>query len=83
MASQSRISAEARTEETGRRVDGGSGIMRPQESLWLKDQCLLGAYMRGVIAFGTLNLCGWSYRLCTGVATTVISDALVGEGPTL
>ena len=23
--------------------------MRPQASLWLKDQCLLGAYVRGVI----------------------------------
>ena len=54
--------------------------MRPQPSLRLKDQCLLGAYMRGVIAFGTPNLRGWSYRLCTGTATTVIIDALVGRG---
>ena len=57
--------------------------MRPQASLRLKDQCLLGAYVRGVIAFGAPNLRGWSYRLCTGTATTVIIDALVGAGPTL
>ena len=30
--------------------------MRPQASLRLKDQCLLGAYVWGVIAFGALNL---------------------------
>ena len=57
--------------------------MRPQASLRLKDQCLLGAYVRGVIAFSAPNLRGWSYRLCTGTATTVIIDALVGAGPTL
>ena len=58
-------------------------IMRPQERLRLKDQCLVGAYVRGVIAFGAPNLRGWSYRLCTGAATTVIIQALVGAGPTL
>ena len=58
-------------------------IMRPQERLRLKDQCLLGAYVRGVIAFGAPNLRGGSYRLCTGAATTVIIQALVGAGPTL
>ena len=57
--------------------------MRPQASLRLKYQCLLGAYMWGVIAFGTPNLRGWSYRLCTRAATTVIIHALVGAGPTL
>ena len=57
--------------------------MRPQASLRLKDQWLLGAYVWGVIAFGTPNLRGWSYRLCTGAATTVRIDALVGAGPTL
>ena len=57
--------------------------MRPQESLRLNDQCLLGAYVRGVIAFGVPNLRGWSYRLCTRAATTVIIHALVGAGPTL
>ena len=57
--------------------------IRPQEYLWLEDQCFLGAYVRGEIVFGTLNLRGWSYRLCAGAATTVIIDALVGVGPTL
>ena len=57
--------------------------MRPQGHLQLKDQCLLGAYMRGEIAFGTMNLRGWTYRLCIGAATTVILIALVGAGPTL
>ena len=81
--SELRINTNAGTKEKGRRVDGGFGMMRPQASLRLKDQCLLGAYMRGVIAFGTLNLRGWSYRLSIGAATTVIIQALVGVGPTL
>ena len=83
VTSESRISADAGIEETGRRVDGASGSMRPQASLWLKDQCLLGAYVWGVIVFGAPNLRGWSYRLCTGAATTVIINALVGAGLTL
>ena len=57
--------------------------MRPQASLRLKDQCLLRAYMRGVIAFGAPNLRGWSSRLCTKTATNVIIQALDGAGPTL
>ena len=76
-----KISADAGIEETGRRVDGGSGSMRLQVRLRLKD--LLGAYMRGLIAFGAPNLHGWSYRLRTGAATIVIIHALVGTGPTL
>ena len=47
-------------EGTGRRVDGGSRSMRPQASLQLKDQCLLRAYVRWVIAFGAPNLRGLS-----------------------
>ena len=58
-------------------------IMRPQEHLRLKDQCLLGAYVQGEIAFGAPNLRGWSYRLCTRAATTMIMIALVGAGPIL
>ena len=57
--------------------------MRPKERLWLKDQCLLGAYVQGVIALGMPNLRGWSYRLYIRAATTVIIHALVGVGPTL
>ena len=57
--------------------------MRSQASLRLKDQCLLGTYVRGVIVFSMPNLRGWSYRLCIGAATTVIIQALVGAGPTL
>ena len=48
--------------------DGGSGSMKATKGEFasLKDQCLLGAYMRvGVIALGMPNLRGWSYRLCT------------------
>ena len=81
--SELRISAGVGTKGTGRRVDGGFGSMRPQASLRIKDQYLLGAYMRGAIAFGMPNLHGWSYRLCIGAATTVIMQALVGAGPTL
>ena len=40
--------------------------------LRLKDQCLMGIYTWGEIAFGALNLRGWFYRLCTGVASTVL-----------
>ena len=57
--------------------------IKPQEHLQLKDRCLLGAYMQGEIAFGMLNLRGWSYMLCIGAATTVILDALASAGPTL
>ena len=39
--------------------------------------------MWGEIACHVPNLCGWSYRLCIGAATTGIIDALVGAGPTL
>ena len=57
--------------------------MRPQEHLWSIGQCLLGAYVLGEIRFGAPNLCGWSYKLCVGAATTVIIVASVGVGPTL
>ena len=50
--------------------------MRPRTSLWLKDQCLLGTYVRGVIVFGALNLRGWFYRLCTEAASTVLKICL-------
>ena len=40
--------------------------------LRLKDQCLMGIYMWGDIAFGAPNLHGWFYRLCTGAASTVL-----------
>ena len=81
--SELRTSADAGPEETGRRVDGGSRSMRPQASWRLKDLCFLGAYVWGVITFGASSLRGWSYRLYTGDATTVIIQALVGAGPTL
>ena len=32
----------------------------------------MGIYMRGEIAFGTPNLRGWFYRLCTRAASTVL-----------
>ena len=57
--------------------------IRPQEYLLLKGQFLLGAYVRREITFGASNLQEWSYRCCTGAATTMIIDALVGVGPTL
>ena len=67
---ESRISADARIEETGRRVDGGSGSMRPQVRLRLKDQCFLGAYVQGVVTFGAPILQRNLYRLCVGLLTT-------------
>ena len=32
----------------------------------------MGIYTLGEIAFGVLNLRGWSYRLCIGAASTVL-----------
>ena len=75
------MASEQREPEKGLMVAMRS--MRPREHLWVKDLCLLGTYVRGEIAFGVPNLRGWSYRLCTRAATTVIIDALVGAGPTL
>ena len=57
--------------------------MRPHEIFAAEGPVLVGAYVWGVIAFGASNLRGWSYRLCTRTATTVIIDALVGAGPAL
>ena len=37
---------------------------------------LEGIYTRGEIAFGTPNLCGWFYRLCTGAASTILKICL-------
>ena len=39
--------------------------------------------MCGQIVFYALNLCGWSYRLCTRAATIVIIVVLVGKGETI
>ena len=44
--------------------------------LQLKDQCLMGIYTEGKITFGTPNLHGWFYRLCTGAASTVLKICL-------
>ena len=40
----------------------------------------MGIYTRGEITFGTLNLCGWFYRLCTRVTSTVLKICLGGCG---
>ena len=45
-------------------------------ALQLKDQCLMGTYTWGEIAFGTPNLRGWFYRLCTRAASTVLKICL-------
>ena len=36
----------------------------------------MGIYTLGEIAFGVLNLRGWSYRLCIGAASTVLKICL-------
>ena len=41
----------------------------------------MGIYMWGEIAFGMPNLRGWSYRLCTGAASTVLKTCLGWCGP--
>ena len=64
------------TEEAGRRVDGGLEEHKATGALRLKDQCLMGIYMQGEIAFGMPNLHGWFYRLCTGAASTVLKICL-------
>ena len=64
------------TEETGRRVDGGPEEYKATGVLQLKDQCLMGIYTWGEIAFGAPNLRGWFYRLCTGATSTVLKICL-------
>ena len=81
--SEQRISADDGTEETGRGVDGGSEDYEATGAFAAEGPVLVGGLRAGVITFGAPNLRGGSYRLCTGAATTVIIQALVGAGPTL
>ena len=60
------------TEEASKRVDGGPEEYKATGVLRLKDQCLMGIYTWGEIVFGTPNLRGWCYRLCTRAASTVL-----------
>ena len=66
----------SRTEEARRRVDGGPEEHKAMGALRLKDQCLMGIYTQGKIVFGVPNLRGWSYRLCTGAASTMLKICL-------
>ena len=59
-------------EEARRRVDGASKKHKATGALRLKDQCLMGIYTQGAIAFGVPNLHGWFYRLRIGAASTVL-----------
>ena len=68
--SEPRINDDIGTKEAGRRIDGGPEEHKATGVLWLKDQCLMGIYMRGEIAFGMPNLGGWFYKLCIGAAST-------------
>ena len=77
------ISADVRIEGIGRRVDVGSEECEATRAFVAEGPVLVGGLCAGGIAFGMPNLRGWSYRLCTGAATTMIIDALVGAGPTL
>ena len=70
------ISDDIGTEEPGRRVDGGPKEYKATGVLWLMDQCLMGIYTEGKITFGTPNLHGWFYRLCTGAASTMLKICL-------
>ena len=78
-----RINVNAGIEGTGRRVDGGFEEDKATRAFVAEGSVLVGGLRAGKIVFSTPNLCGWSYRLCTGPATTVIIVALVGAGPTL
>ena len=71
-----RISDDVKTEEAGRRVDGGLEEYKATGVLRLKDQCLMGIYTWGEIAFCVPNLRGWFYRLCTGTASTMLKICL-------
>ena len=64
------------TKEAGKRVDGGPEEYKATGVLRLKDQCLMGIYMWGEIAFSVPNLRGWFYRLCTGAASTMLKICL-------
>ena len=58
--SEPRISDGVGTEEAGKRVDGAPKEYKATGVLRLKDQCLMGIYTWGEIAFGAPNLRGWS-----------------------
>ena len=75
-----RISDDVRTDEAGKRVDGGPEEHKAMEALWLKDQCLTGFCMWGEITFSAPNLRGWFYRLCTGAASTMLKACLGWHG---
>ena len=49
--SEPRISGDIRTEEAGKRVDGGPEEYKATGVLRLKDQCLMGIYTWGEIVF--------------------------------
>ena len=74
--SELRISDSVGIEEARRRADGGPWEHKATGALQLKDQCLMGIYTWGEIAFSMPNLRGWFYRLCTGAASTVLKICL-------
>ena len=66
-----------------KRIDGGCEEHKAARAFAAEGPVLVGGLCAGEIVFGMPNLLGWSYRLSTGAATTVIINALVGAGPTL
>ena len=74
--SEPRISDSVGTEEAGKRVDGGPEEYKATGVLRLKDQCLMGIYMWGEIAFGGPNLRGRFYRLCIGATSAMLNICL-------
>ena len=74
--SEPKLSNDVRTKQAGKRVDGGPEEYKATGALWLKDQCLMGIYTWGEIAFGVPNLRGWFYRLCTGAISIMLRICL-------
>ena len=72
------INADAKTEGIKRRVDGGSEEHKATGVFAAEGPMLVGPSIPGEVAFGAPNLHGWSYRLCTRIATIVIIVASVG-----
>ena len=77
-----RINVHTRSEETRRKIDGGSEDFESTGVFAAEGPGLVGTYMQGKIRFGPPDLHEWFHRLCTWAATTTLVYASVCAGST-
>ena len=63
-----RIYVDTKTKEARRRVDDGLEEHKATGAFAAEGPTLVWGLHRGGIAFGALNLCGWSFNLYIGCA---------------